>query len=443
MRSSLAKVLHPLCGRPLIDYSIEALRQAGSKQVFLVVSAGKTNPLAGHARQFPGVHIAVQNKPLGTGHAAACGASALKNFEGYIFIHYGDCPLIRPETIKALLKTVIKEKADLGFVTAILPHSRNYGRVVRDADGDAVRIVEEKEATVEEKTIREVNMGFYCIRARELRSFVKKLSPHADTKEYYLTDIVEMAAEKGLKVISFRHEDPVEFLGINTQSQLAEAAAIMRNRVTEEWMSKGICFLDPRSTYVESQVTIGADTVIHPQVCLHGKTRIGKNCIIENGSVLKNMVVGDGVHIKSYSILEESVIEKGAQIGPFARIRPLSHVGAGARVGNFVELKKTKLGPGVKANHLSYLGDAIIGADTNIGCGTITCNYDGVKKHPTNIGKKVFVGSDVQFVAPVRVGDGAYIGAGSTITDNVPPKSLAIARGRQVIKKKWAKRRKS
>ena len=439
MHSLLPKVLHPLCGSPLINYSLQAVQKSGVREIYVVASKDKEDPVAKYLKKNFKVNIVYQPTPLGTGHAVQSCFSVFKKFKGYVLIAYGDAPLLRSDTLKSFIKTVLKEKATLGFITTELSDPTGYGRVIRDERGEAVKVVEEKEATAEEKKIRESNMGTYCVRSEWLFETLKHLKPHPITKEYYLTDIVECAIRGGQKLVGFMGENAEEFLGINSRKQLSEANALMMGRLVDDWMSRGIFFVDPRHVYLDAESTLGEGTIVHPQVTLYGKTKIGKNCVIECGSVLKDMIVGDGVHIKPYCVLEESVVEKGAQIGPFARLRPHSHVGKNARVGNFVELKKTKLGDGVKANHLTYLGDAVVGEGTNIGCGTITCNYDGVKKYPTKIGKKVFVGSDVQFVAPVSIGNGAYIGAGSTITKNVPSEALAIARGRQINKKGWTK----
>lgn len=441
MRSKCPKILHPVCGRPMIDYVLALGHAIGSKKVFVVTPGGKIPEVIRHLKSFSWVKSVEQKKPLGTAHAVSVCTPSLNGFHARIVIFYGDNPLLRAETIKTFLKKVEATDAALGFITTRLENPAGYGRVVRDAHGEVQKIVEEKEATPAEKNINEINAGVYSVKADWLFKTLKNLKPHPVTKEYYLTDMIERAIEENQKLVGFFCEDSEEFLGVNTQQHLAQANEGMRDRLIEHWLSRGVVFLDPRHVYLDSDVVIGEGTILHPQVYLYGKTKVGKNCVIECGAVLKNMTVADNVHIKPYCVLEESRIEAGAQVGPFARMRPGSIVGPECRIGNFVELKKTKLGKGVKANHLSYLGDAVIGDGTNIGCGTITCNYDGAKKHPTKIGKKVFVGSDVQFVAPVKIGDGAYIGAGSTITENVPPQALAVARGRQVNKKGWAKKK--
>lgn len=438
MLSSTPKVLYPLCGRPMIDYPVALAGKVKARKVLVVTPKKRDNPVLGHLKKFKHVGFVFQEAPLGTGHAVRMCASKLNGFQGYVLILYGDDPLLTPATLNAFLSKVEEAKATLGLITVRMRDPSGYGRVVRSPAGEVLRIVEEKEATSEEKGIHEINTGIYAVRSGWLFGALKKLKSHPVMKEYYLTDIVEEAVREGETLLGYQGEGEEEFLGINSRQQLAKAEEVLRGRLVEHWMARRVRFADPRHVYLDADVTIGEETHIDPFVFLYGKTRIGRGCMVECGAVLKDMTVGDNVHIKPYCVMEESRIAKGAQVGPFARIRPGSVVGEAARVGNFVELKKAKLGPGVKANHLTYLGDAEIGAGTNVGCGTITCNYDGVKKHPTKIGKKVFVGSDVQFVAPVKIGDGAYIGAGSTITENVPAKALAIARGRQVNKKNWA-----
>lgn len=441
MQSTLPKVMHPLCGRPIIDYPLNLAKDLKAKRIVVVTPPAKENLLSRHLRQFKWVSQVVQPKSLGTGDAVRVCFPLLKNFKGFVLIFCADTPLLKSKTLKLFVENVHQTDATLGFISTRFENPEGCGRVVRNAS-EIEKIVEEKEASFDEKRIKEINTGVYCVKSSWLFETIKALKPHPFSEEYYLPDIVREAIRQKQKIVGFFGEDPLEFLGINTQKQLAVAAKALRCRLIEHWMARGVVFTDLDQVYLEADVSIGKGTILEPQVYLQGKTVIGKNCHIECGAVLKDMIVGDRVHVKPYSILEGSRIEKEAVIGPFARIRPETYLGKGARIGNFVELKKAKLGAGVKANHLSYLGDAEIGAETNIGCGTITCNYDGVKKHPTKIGKKVFVGSDVQFVAPVKIGDGAFIGAGSTITENVPGKALGIARGRQVNKKNWSQKKK-
>lgn len=442
MLSTLPKVLCPLAGKPLIDYCLSLASRIGARPITVVTADKKENPVEEHLKNFLKIKIVRQKRPAGTGHAALAAVQSLNGFHGTVLILYGDDPLLKPATLKNFLAKFQETGATLGFITTRMKNPSGYGRVVRDSSGEVLRIVEEKEATGEEKNIHEINTGIYAVRADWLLTALKNLKKHPVTGEYYLTDIVDQAVRDNQKLLGYMGEDEEEFLGINSKKQLAQAQAVLQERLIDEWMEKGVVFLDPRHVWLDADVKIGAESVIHPNVFLRGKTSVGKNCVIECGAVLTDMTVGDGVHIKPYCVLEGSVLEDEAAVGPFARLRPGSRVGKKGRVGNFVEMKKASLGPGAKANHLSYLGDAEIGAETNIGCGTITCNYDGVKKHLTKIGKKVFVGSDVQFVAPVRIGDGATIGAGSTITEDVPANALAIARSRQVNKPGWAKKKK-
>jgi len=443
MHSSLPKPLQQLCGAPLIDYSLKVAKEVGSKRILVVANGKKDDPVVNHVKPKSGIKIIHQKSQLGTGDAVKVCSKALQGFKGWVLILYGDVPLLKKETLKNFVGHVQKTSSTLGFVTAKLRDPTGYGRIIRDLSGNVQRVVEEGEVTPQEKKIKESNMGVYCVKADWLFATLKKLKPHPVSREYYLTDIIGEAIKEHQRTVGFLSDASEEFLGINTLKQLAIADQVMRGRFVEHWMARGVTFIDPKQTYLEATIQIGKGTIIYPQVYLQGKTKIGKNCLIEPGSILRDMIVADSVHIKPYSVLEESRVDKEAQIGPFARLRPLSHVGPKARVGNFVELKKTKLEAGVKANHLTYLGDARIGSGSNIGCGTITCNYDGKNKYQTRIGKKVFVGSDVQFVAPITVGDGAYIAAGSTITDNVPAKALAIARGKQTNKKGWKKKSKN
>lgn len=442
MHSNIPKVLHPLCGKPMIDYSLGVAKSIKGKSILVVTPKQADNRVDQYLKNGSNIRVVHQTERQGTGGAVMACSAFLQNFHGRVLILYGDCPLLQSETLQKFLQHLSETDATLGFISAKLNDPTGYGRILRDAQGEVLRVVEEKEATPSEKSLRESNMGVYGVQSEWLVNTLKKLKPHPIKNEYYLTDIIEQAVSEKQKLVGFLGEEPQEFLGINSRKQLASAEEILRKRFVEHWLERGVSFVDPKQVYIEADVHIGVDTLIAPQVYLQGKTKIGKNCRLDCGAILKDVTIEDGVHIKPYSVLEESHVAKEAQVGPFARVRPASHIGPRARVGNFVELKRTTLEAGVKANHLSYLGDAHIGSETNIGCGTITCNYDGVKKHPTKIGKKVFVGSDVSLVAPVKIGDGAYIGAGSTVTQDVPKDSLAIARARQVNKAGWAKKRK-
>lgn len=440
MKSKKSKVLHPLAGRPVISYPIDYAKGCGAKSLFVVRAPGQ-NDLKDYLKA-RGIRDVIQKEPRGTADAVLAARGALSKFDGIVLILCGDVPLVPPQTLRRFAQTVASKKAGLGVITMTLANPSGYGRIVRDLDGQMVRIVEERDATDQEREIGEVNSGIICADRAWLFKALKEISCQNAKGEFYLTDLVGLAVGDGLGVLGFNAEPPEDFLGINTRIDLARASEIMHGRINDRHMLAGVGIVDPRNTRIDDGVEIGVDTSIMPYSFLMGKTRVGANCIIENGVVIRNAVVGDGVYIKAMSVIEDSEIKDGAQVGPFARIRPGSRVGPGARVGNFVELKKCDLMAGAKANHLSYLGDATVGARANIGCGTITCNYDGYAKYRTIIGDEAFVGSDTQFVAPVRIGRGAVIGAGSTITKDVPADALALSRSSQEVVKGWAKRRK-
>lgn len=440
MRSKLTKVLHPLAGKEMLSYPIAAVKGCKASRL-LVVRNPDQNDLGQYLRR-EGIREVVQKRALGTADAVQAAEPALSKFKGHVLIVCGDIPLVRSSDLSSFISAVRKAKAAMGIITIMLRDPAGYGRIVRDLDGKITRIVEEAEATPEEKNLREVNTGVYCVDSEWLFRSLKKVGRDNAKDEYYLTDLVGMALKDGVDVLGVPCERPENFLGINTRVDLARAAEIMRERINKRHMLGGVGILDFRHTEIEADVRIGADTKIMPCSFLLGKTRVGPGCIIENGVVLKDAAIGRDVHIKAHSVIENSRVADGATIGPFARIRPESRVGRKARVGNFVELKKCDLRDGAKANHLAYLGDASVGAKSNIGCGTITCNYDGAAKHRTVIGNGVFVGSDTQFIAPVRIGRGATIGAGSTITRDVPPDALALSRAEQRIVRRWTSRKK-
>ena len=440
MKSKTPKVMHNLAGKPLISYSIEAVR-ALKAQPMVVVASPDGDDLK-QAVEDAGARLVIQKEAWGTGHAVVQAKGALSKFKGHVLILCGDVPLIRRETLEMFVGEVRRQKATLGVLTMELKNPGSYGRIIRDLDGQLVRIVEAKDAAKEDLCVREVNSGIYCVDKSWLFESLAKITPDNRQKEYYLTDIAHHAISEGKRIIAFKGEDSREFLGVNTRIDLAEAISVMRDRINRRHMLNGVSIIDPSQTYIDADVAIGADTTIWPSTFLFGKTRIGSHCTIENGVVLKNVTVNDGVKIRSHSVVEESSIANDAIVGPFSRIRPASVIGKGVRVGNFVEVKRSLLKEGVKANHLTYLGDATIGPRVNVGCGTITCNYDGRAKYRTIIGEGAFIGSDTQFVAPVTIGKGATIGAGSTITKDVPPKALALTRAPQVIIKNWKPKKK-
>ena len=438
MKSVRPKVMHSLAGWPVIAHVLEVARALETDPLCVVVSRAQRE-LVDYLKSH-NVTIAYQKEQRGTADAVTAAKGALKEFEGHVLILCGDVPLLGADELDAFVQQVTRDEATVGVLTMELDEPGRYGRIVKDLDERVVRIVEAKDATDNELAIREVNTGVFCVEKEWLFRALKKIQPHNVQKEYYLTDIVAIALQEGRTVVSHVANDAHDCMGINTRVELSMAAERMRERINRTHQLAGVGIVDFRHTSIDAGVTIGQDTEIWPHTFLIGATRIGKGCSIENGVVLKDAIVGDRVHIKSYSVIEKSVIAHEAIVGPFARIRPDSVVGKKARVGNFVELKKATLGEGAKANHLTYLGDASVGTGANIGCGTITCNYDGVAKHRTVIGAHAFVGSDVQFIAPVRVGAGATIGAGSTITRDVPPHALALARAEQVVVKRWRKK---
>ena len=447
MKSDTPKVLHPVAGRPMLFYPVQVIKNLGLKKAIIIVGhkAEKVMEILDSELRTPNSELKfVKQEPqLGTGHAVLCAENVLKAWKGDILILSGDVPLITKQTILGLLDLHAKKKAAISFISTVIADPSGYGRVLRDENNSVKRIVEDKDSSIEEKAINEINTGIYCINAQFLFSGLKNIKRENAQGEYYLPDLIEMAAKAKQKVACLTHINPAEVMGINNRIELAQANGVMRERINNELMLSGVSLIDPETTYIHYGVKIGKDTTIYPNVFLEGNTNIGKGCLIEQGCMIQNSHIGDGSKIKSNSVIESSEIGGQVSIGPFARIRPDSTIGDGARIGNFVEVKKSRIGRGTKANHLSYLGDAIIGKDVNIGAGTITCNYDGVKKHQTIIEDGAFIGSDTQLIAPVKVGKNAYIGSGSTITKNVPPGSLALSRIEQRVVEGWAlKRRK-
>lgn len=437
LKSRLTKVMQPLCGRPLIDHILRTARGLRPKKICLVVGNDKET-LMEHLRGQKDLNFAHQRERRGTAHAAQIGLKALGNVSGPVLVLSGDVPLLKPETLKRLLR--LGAARPLSLVTAVLADPFGYGRLLRDGEGRVYGIVEEKNASPEEKQINEINAGIYCIDAAFFRRALAKVKPDPIKKEYYLTDVVGIAVGEGIPVHTVPAEDSREILGVNTRSELAYLQQIRRGELIAGHLENGVGMEDPSTVYIDEGVSIGEDTYLGPGVHLKGRSNIGKSCRIEPGCVLVDAELGDEVQVKAYSHLQDCKVKARAILGPFARIRPGSVVEEEAHVGNFVELKKTRLGAGSKANHLSYLGDAVIGKGVNVGAGTITCNYDGKNKFQTRLEDGVFVGSDTQLVAPVRVGKGAYIGAGTTVTKNVPAGALAVSRVEQKNIKNYKKR---
>ena len=442
MKSLRAKVLHDLAGRPLIEHVLHTVDRVNPASTILVVGHGADEvrrALAGRST----LQFAIQSPQLGTGHALLQAEPALTGKSGDVLLLYADVPLLQASTITRLLETHQRDRAAATVLTVKLPDPSGYGRIVRDEAGRIARIIEERDASAADREITEVNSGIYVFALAPLFGALQQLATDNAQGEYYLTDLVALYRRQGLRVDTLCVDHADELRGVNTRTDLAELAAIVRARKNRELMLAGVTIEEPTSAFIGQDVVVGADTVVGPGVRLEGQTTIGQRCRIHAGSRLTNAALGDDVTILDYCVIVDSTVAAGASVGPFAHVRPDSAIGERARVGNFVELKKTTLGAGSKASHLTYLGDATIGSDVNIGAGTITCNYDGEKKHPTTIEDGVFVGSDSQLIAPVRIGKGAYVAAGSSITDDVPPDALAIARGRQENKAGWATKRRA
>lgn len=440
MKSDLAKVMHKLGERPMIAWPVAAARTAGAARIAVVVGhqAEAVRELFAGADD---ISFALQAEQLGTGHAVASAREQLSGFSGTVLILCGDVPLIRPETITAMLEAHGRREATVTVLTTHLKNPFGYGRVLKREGNRIVRIVEEKDATPQEREIDEINSGIYSVDADFLFDAVSRLGNNNAQGEYYLTDIITLAVERNRPCFAFTVADANEVMGINDRVQLAKAAKVLRQRINERLMLEGVTIVDPDATYIEEGVAIGRDTIVYPGAQISGSTTIGTGCLIEAGAVIRHCRIGDRVTVKAGSVLAESLVHEDVAIGPMAHLRPGTELKAHVKIGNFVETKKIVMGEGSKASHLTYLGDAEIGRDVNIGCGTITCNYDGVRKHRTVIGDGVFVGSDVQFVAPVTIGSNSLIAAGTTVTQDVPPDSLALARVPQVNKEGWVKRK--
>ena len=437
MKSKTIKILHRAAGRPIIDYVLDLARDVGATTPVMVIGHQRdaVQQAVGDRARF-----AIQEEQLGTGHAVLQAAPAVTNRR--VLILSGDVPLTRPETLRALIEQHEREGNAMTLLTMRLDDPAMYGRIVRDDSGAVVRIVEAKDASDDEKRIDEVNGGIYVFDAARLFDNLRNLSTSNAQGEYYLTDLVGMLGGAGHRVGAVVADDWMEAIGVNSRGELAMVDTVIQHRVIERLMDEGVTFRNPNTVVIDSTVTIERDTVIYPFVTLEGKTRIGPKCVVEPGVHLINITAGANVHLKTGTVDEDAIIEDDANVGPYAHLRPGTKLGRRVKVGNFVETKKAVFGEGAKASHLSYIGDADVGADVNIGAGTITCNYDGVNKNKTTIEDGAFIGSDTQLVAPVRVGRGAYVGAGSTITKDVPAEALALSRVPQRIVEGWAKKRK-
>ncbi|SDF24824.1 bifunctional UDP-N-acetylglucosamine diphosphorylase/glucosamine-1-phosphate N-acetyltransferase GlmU [Terriglobus roseus] len=450
LKSALPKVLHTVGGKALLLHVIDAAKTAVTAENILVVVGHQADRVEAAATP-TGVRFVLQPEQLGTGHALQCvqqwfHANKIAPPENLLVLS-GDVPLIRPETIEELRDTHLREHAAMTILTAIPDDPTGYGRVLRKQDGsdDVAGIIEQKSLSDDmlatPERLREINSGIYAFDTQKLFDRLGRLQNTNSSGEFYLTDVAAMMVNDEERVIAIPADSVDEVLGANTIAEMMHLDASLRERTTTKLMAQGVTIFRPETVTIDASVEVAADTVLEPFTQLLGKTKVGPNCRIRSYSVIENCVVGEGVLIRNGSILTDSIIGDGAQLGPYCHIRPESHIGANAHVGNFVETKKTTLGEGSKANHLAYLGDAVIGTGSNIGAGVITCNYDGVNKHRTTIGNGVFVGSDSTLVAPLTVESGAYIAAGSSITEDVPADALALARARQVTKPDWAKRK--
>jgi bifunctional UDP-N-acetylglucosamine pyrophosphorylase/glucosamine-1-phosphate N-acetyltransferase len=439
LKSHLPKVLHEVGGKPLLAHVIAAATSVvPPNDIFAII--GHEADRVRSAVASTGVNFVLQSEQRGTGHALMVAREALSAYD-HVIVLSGDAPQITPQTIARLLNFHLDENAAMTLLSADLDHPAGYGRVIRKSprSSEVQAIIEEKSATSAQKKIREINAGFYAFAAPQLFSHIERLStvnPHA---EYYLTDMAEVLRKAKQRVVVYKTENPSEVLGANTRAELSFIDQQIRMRKCQQLMAEGVTIFYPSTCVIDNDVEIAPDTVIEPFVQILGKTRIGANCRIRSYSVIRDSEIAGGVLIRPGCILEEAHVGPNAILGPYSHLRPGSDIGESAHVGNFVETKKIKLGKGSKANHLTYLGDAVIGAGVNIGAGTITCNYDGVNKHTTIIEDGVFIGSDSTLVAPVRVGKGAYVGAASCITEDVPEDALAISRSRQIVKEGWAR----
>ena len=438
MKSKMPKVLHKVCGKPLSKWVIDASKAAGSDKVCAVVGhkAETVKEVLGDVCEF-----ALQAEQKGTGHAVMQAIDVIKNSKGEVVILNGDTPLITAETINKAIEYHKNNDNQATVITAILDDATGYGRIVRDNDGSVLKIVEQKDASEEEKKINEVNSGMYVFDAQSLVYALDKITPNNAQGEYYLTDTLEILLSAGKKIGGYAISDNDEIRGINDRVQLNEAEKIMQKRINEYHMRNGVTMRNPESVYIEDGVEIGNDTEICQNVTIKSGTKIGSDCVIGSGSMLDRAVIHDGVDVLS-SVILESEVDEGTHVGPFAYIRPNCHVGKEVKVGDFVELKNSNIDDGTKISHLTYIGDSDVGKRVNFGCGTVTCNYDGKKKYRTTIGDDCFVGCNTNFVSPINVGDGVYIAAGSTITEDIPENSLSIARARQVNKEGWKDKRK-
>ena len=437
MKSRKPKVLHEICGKPMLQHVIDQATILKTEKTVVVIGyqGESVKETIGNT-----VEYVYQREQLGTGHAVMQAQSYFENYKGNVLLLYGDTPLISAETLKKFIQYHEDKELHTTVLTAEVEDATGYGRIIRNAQGQVEAIVEHKDATEEQLKIKEINSGMYYFNAELLNHALSKINNDNNQGEYYITDVIEILNKEGYKIGGYVVENDAEIQGINSRIQLAEAENYMRKKINDHWMDQGVTMLDPHSTYIQKGVSIGQDTLIYPGVHLEGETTIGTECTIGANSRIVSSTIADDVEIQ-YSTILNSTVDSQAKIGPYAYIRPNSHIGEGAKIGDFVEIKNATMGKGSKASHLTYVGDAEVGSGVNLGCGTVFVNYNGYKKHKTVVGDNVFVGCNTNLIAPVEVKEGAYIAAGSTITQEVPSKSLAIARARQVVKEGWVEKR--
>lgn len=436
MKSELPKVLHKVSGKPMLLRVLDVAEQAGASASVAVVGFG-----ADQVREVLGsrARIAIQAEQLGTGHAVLQAESLLSDCSGTIMVLCGDTPLLRTTTLQSLLAAHQQAQAEATVLTTIMPNPTGYGRVIRDQMGQVRKIVEQKDASTEEAAVSEINTGIYCFEKESLFAALRQITANNAQGEYYLTDVIGILTKQNKVVAAVAAEDHQETMGINSRAQLAQAETLIRGRKLNELMEAGVTIMDLASVFVDDSVCVGSDTILYPFTWLEGATRIGSGCEIGPNTRLQDTVVGNHTAIH-FSYAHECKIGCDVTVGPYVHIRPATSLADGVKVGNFVEVKNSCVGPGTKLPHLSYIGDADLGTGINIGCGTITVNYDGKKKHRTVIEDNAFVGCNSNLVAPVTVGSGAYVAAGSTITKNVPPDALGVARAKQTNIENWVKR---
>lgn len=434
MKSKLYKVLHPVCGKPMVGHVLDTVKATGCERSIVVVGHG-----AEAVKAYLGdkAEYVLQEQQLGTGHAVKQAKDLLGSEEGTTIVICGDTPLVTTETLNGLMALHEENKAAATVLTAVMDDPTGYGRIIRGEDGDVQKIVEQKDCTPQEAAVQEINTGTYCFDNAKLFAALEKVTNSNNQQEYYLTDVIGILRASGEIVLGYQTKDAAESIGVNDRLALSEAEAHMRSRINRAHMLNGVTIIDPASTYIGAEVVIGADTVLYPGTILKGKTEIGENCIIGPSSEIEDSRVLDGAEIKQ-SVLNQAEVGARTTVGPFAYLRPGAVLGQEVKVGDFVEIKNATIGNGSKVSHLSYIGDASVGANVNVGCGAITVNYDGYNKAKTEIGDDAFIGSNVNLIAPVTVGKGAYVVAGSTITRSVPDDDLAIARVRQENKEGYA-----